>query len=275
MSKPTNTTTPSHILVLILTLSITLSLLLLVLVLTPSSIVSINYSPICPQSSSIPQTHDHSPQNDHAHNNEIIHRPFNEDPDLERITPDATHPNLDWETLLIPPTGGTILAKTTANTIPDAETVVDGEVYGISMYNQLHCLLVIRGLVFPETSQKKVNSTSESRLHGGGHEHGDRAHWAHCFDYIAQAIICAADDAIEQPIIENGVKTHNIDGIGAVHQCRDARVLWEASSTTWENPLDMSSWKGEGVRSFLGDKFRGKVDPHDMSPLYSLGVEDP
>ena len=87
-------------------------------------------------------------------------------------SPHDTHRS--WESLLLPENGGILKVRTDNNTITD---------YGISMFHQLHCLTVLRGLIFPETSQHHGASTSPSH---SGDEHEDAVHWAHCFDYIAQ-----------------------------------------------------------------------------------------
>ena len=89
------------------------------------------------------------------------------------LTPSSTT-STPWESLLLPPNGGMLKVRTRNNTITD---------YGISMFHQLHCLTVLRGLIFPETSQHHGLSTSPSH---SGDDHEDAVHWAHCFDYIAQ-----------------------------------------------------------------------------------------
>ncbi|GKZ33771.1 hypothetical protein AbraIFM66950_003806 [Aspergillus brasiliensis] len=140
-----------------------------------------------------------------------------------------------WESLLLPENGGILKVRTDNHTITD---------YGISMFHQLHCLTVLRGLIFPETSQHHGASTSPS--HSGNH-HEDAVHWAHCFDYIAQAIICAADDTIEPPhsaINEDGKRILVIDGIGHRHQCRDPEPLWRAVRESGTNAVKLSQVKG-------------------------------
>ncbi|GLA20352.1 hypothetical protein AnigIFM62618_008925 [Aspergillus niger] len=136
-----------------------------------------------------------------------------------------------WESLLLPQNGGILKVRTDNNTITD---------YGISMFHQLHCLTVLRGLIFPESSQHHGASTSPSH---SGDDHEDAVHWAHCFDYIAQAIICAADDTIEPPhpaINKDGNRILVIDGIGHTHQCRDPEPLWRAIRDSGSNPVDLS-----------------------------------
>ncbi|CAK96506.1 hypothetical protein AlacWU_09767 [Aspergillus niger] len=139
-----------------------------------------------------------------------------------------------WESLLLPQNGGILKVRTDNNTITD---------YGISMFHQLHCLTVLRGLIFPESSQHHGASTSPSH---SGDDHEDAVHWAHCFDYIAQAIICAADDTIEPPhpaINKDGNRILVIDGIGHTHQCRDPEPLWRAIGDSGSNPVDLSQVK--------------------------------
>ncbi|RAK89401.1 hypothetical protein BO79DRAFT_264969 [Aspergillus costaricaensis CBS 115574] len=155
-------------------------------------------------------------------------------------SPHDTHRS--WESLLLPENGGILKVRTDNNTITD---------YGISMFHQLHCLTVLRGLIFPETSQHHGASTSPSH---SGDEHEDAVHWAHCFDYIAQfentndekSIICAADGTIEPPhsaINRDGNRILVIDGIGHAHQCRDPESLWRAVRDSGSNPVNLSEVK--------------------------------
>ncbi|PWY91614.1 hypothetical protein BO94DRAFT_564929 [Aspergillus sclerotioniger CBS 115572] len=149
-------------------------------------------------------------------------------------TTPTSSPNTTW-TSLLPPNGGTLKVHTPNNTITS---------YGISMFHQLHCLTVLRGLIFPETSQHHSPSHS-------GDDHEDRVHWAHCFDYIAQGIICAADDTIEVPHLalnKDGKRVWIIDGMGQTHRCRDSGVLWGVVSGSEERPVD-----GEKVKGSVGE----------------------
>ena len=99
--------------------------------------------------------------------------------------PDKSHQT--WEEILMPPSGGGILALHPP-TGGEADQEEDNTIisYGISMFHQLHCLIALRGVIFPETSHKHHNSTSKA--HSGDHGQ-DRWHWAHCFDYIAQVFL--------------------------------------------------------------------------------------
>ena len=58
-------------------------------------------------------------------------------------------------------------------------------------------------------------------------------HARHCIEYLRQAIICAADGALEP----GNVTTRHIGGDGAVHECRDydGLVRW----TEGRSPADV------------------------------------
>ena len=55
------------------------------------------------------------------------------------------------------------------------------------------------------------------------------AHLLHCFDYLRQGIMCAADSTLEAVDVD-GTST---DGWGSVHECRnfDALFEWAESNT--------------------------------------------
>ncbi|KAJ9228939.1 hypothetical protein DTO169E5_9028 [Paecilomyces variotii] len=168
-----------------------------------------------------------------------------------------------WESLLLPPNGGLLRVKQGNGTTAQ---------YGLSMFHQLHCLIVLRGLLFPGTSQNHEHSTSPSNT---GKPHQDSVHWAHCLDYIAQGILCAADDTIEPPRRvknEHGEHTVVVDGVGHTHQCRDPVSLWQAVMNSETHPIDLSELrKGEGLRSFLGDNnIKPVVDLHELPVPYHL-----
>ncbi|RAK99261.1 uncharacterized protein BO80DRAFT_446550 [Aspergillus ibericus CBS 121593] len=171
-----------------------------------------------------------------------ITRKFHSLTPLLGVHPDTSQsPSADisWESLLLPQNGGMLRVQTSNDTVTD---------YGISMFHQLHCLTVLRGLIFPGTSQHHGASTSPSH---SGDAHEDAVHWAHCFDYIAQAIICAADDTIEPPhsvIDKDGKSVLVIDGIGHTHQCRDPEPLWRAVLDSGTHAVSVSD-----VKATVGD----------------------
>jgi Mycotoxin biosynthesis protein UstYa len=88
---------------------------------------------------------------------------------IRLLEKDSGHPNTTFESLLLPRNGGFLKVRMS----DDPEIVTD---YGISMFHQLHCLAVLRELVF------SGNFTSQA----GHHAREERVHWAHCFDYLAQ-----------------------------------------------------------------------------------------
>ena len=110
------------------------------------------------------------------HHDRSFVRTYHEDPILTKTTLDSlSQPS--WETYLLPRHGGGQIF----NAKPGSDKIIDH--YGISMFHQLHCLIMLRGVLFPETSQRSENSSTVPHR---GDKESDEAHWAHCFDYIAQ-----------------------------------------------------------------------------------------
>ncbi|GIZ48091.1 hypothetical protein CKM354_001116400 [Cercospora kikuchii] len=85
----------------------------------------------------------------------------------------------------------------------------------IGMFHSLHCLGMMRRAM--------------QRAHYGGHigiDQTEAPHFAHCFWYLRQAILCNADGTIELPRYNNGtLGTENISGVTDVRQCRSADKL--------------------------------------------------
>lgn len=52
-------------------------------------------------------------------------------------------------------------------------------------------------------------------------------HIAHCYDYLRQAVMCAADTALEGRRDNLSLKASETDGWGTTHQCRNWGVLKE------------------------------------------------
>ena len=55
-----------------------------------------------------------------------------------------------------------------------------------------------------------------------GHTEASR-HTMHCFAYLRQSIMCAADTALEPYKAEH----NGVDGYGSPHQCRDYNAVYE------------------------------------------------
>ncbi|KAE8352699.1 hypothetical protein BDV28DRAFT_165358 [Aspergillus coremiiformis] len=186
-----------------------------------------------------------------------LSRTFRPISSLETISHPSGHSSnngvddISWESLLLPQNGGLLRVRTSNDTVTD---------HGVSMFHQLHCLIVIRDLIFPEPSRGNRNSTSPSHI---GHPKSDAIHWAHCFDYIAQGIICAADDTIEPPhhvLNREGRKVRIIDGVGHTHACRDPTSLWRAVQNSELHPIDMSILKDSVRASSLNTRDCEMVD---------------
>ncbi|KAL8785420.1 MAG: hypothetical protein Q9195_008655 [Heterodermia aff. obscurata] len=85
------------------------------------------------------------------------------------------------------------------------------EAVGVSIFHQLHCLNLLRHLYYAaEVEPALAAKSKESEKHS-------RRHARHCFDYLRQALICAADSTIEP----GNVTTKYVSGSGVVHECRD------------------------------------------------------
>jgi Mycotoxin biosynthesis protein UstYa len=91
----------------------------------------------------------------------------------------------------------------------------DTEIFSISMYHQLHCLAMIRHAYY--------HPLDAHMHHGGRSDAAQRAaHLDHCFDYLRQAITCAADMTVEWAKVEYDGTRRQVDGWGIPHwQCRD------------------------------------------------------
>lgn len=80
--------------------------------------------------------------------------------------------------------------------------------FGVSMWHQLHCLSHIRAVL--------VNGDDGSD------------HTEHCFHYLRQGILCAADTTLEHGTsmkLANGDKVAT--GYGTVHTCRDWQQVYD------------------------------------------------
>lgn len=78
-------------------------------------------------------------------------------------------------------------------------------------------------------AQIKQSHETEDRTHT--HD-AHNAHLLHCFDYLRQGIMCAADSTLELVDVD-GTST---DGWGSTHECRDFDALfeWAESNTLGE-----------------------------------------
>ncbi|KAI1456422.1 hypothetical protein F4805DRAFT_231276 [Annulohypoxylon moriforme] len=93
--------------------------------------------------------------------------------------------------------------------------------FAVAAFHQLHCLFLIYA-DFRHALNGDLAADAHS-LHG--------SHSLHCFDYLRESIICAADSALEPFLspFDGGTQGNGVDGFGSVHQCRDFKQLFEWS----------------------------------------------
>ncbi|KAI1258773.1 hypothetical protein F5Y18DRAFT_327458 [Xylariaceae sp. FL1019] len=87
--------------------------------------------------------------------------------------------------------------------------------YCVSAFHQLHCLDMLRRGYYSAAGSSSNGAVER-------HSHADQpVHMQHCFDYIRQALMCAADATLE----ERDETISGVKGWGTTHQCRDFEAL--------------------------------------------------
>ncbi|KAF2797054.1 hypothetical protein K505DRAFT_236403 [Melanomma pulvis-pyrius CBS 109.77] len=136
-------------------------------------------------------------------------------------------------------------AEWSAMSPPGGGFVVLGEphsAFGVSMWHQMHCLNHIRAALVDGDD-------------GSGYT-------AHCFHYLRQGILCAADTTLEED--GSGLKLAKGDmgaiGRGAVHTCRDWRQVhdWMESRHGEWTPEMLEMVQEAGGRGGLGNMSMGR-----------------
>ncbi|PVI04001.1 hypothetical protein DM02DRAFT_509446, partial [Periconia macrospinosa] len=86
----------------------------------------------------------------------------------------------------------------------------------VAGFHQLHCLY----LIYADFRRALSGDIQESDMHT-----------LHCFDYLRESIICAADSELEpfRSPFDGGTGGDGIDGFGSLHQCRDFKQLFQWS----------------------------------------------
>ncbi|PVH96853.1 hypothetical protein DM02DRAFT_658853 [Periconia macrospinosa] len=118
--------------------------------------------------------------------------------------PPSQDSNAAWENL-IPPGRGFVR-------IVNEDSGEEGQ-YCVSVFHQLHCLDMLRRGYYAATARPPPRPSHAL----------PSAHMQHCFDYIRQALICAADQTLEER--DNSVG--GVKGWGTTHQCRNFEALKE------------------------------------------------
>lgn len=88
------------------------------------------------------------------------------------------------------------------------------EVFTIAVFHEMHCLMHMTAYMDKLVMQirNKEWTIDESRL----------AHNDHCFNYLLNALMCAADTTLEgQSQADMFKNVPGTDGTGAVHNCRN------------------------------------------------------
>lgn len=121
-----------------------------------------------------------------------------------------------------------------------------GELYGISMFHQIHCLVSLNPNilvpsadgaqaairhVFWQLMDGKLDPVEFEASDGDTtspnyvpHDHG-LWHIKHCFNYVRHGLQCAGDTTIEIPTLFNG---HTVFlGWNTTHQCRNYETVWD------------------------------------------------
>lgn len=81
-------------------------------------------------------------------------------------------------------------------------------------------------------------------------------HLDHCFQYLQQGILCAADTTIEPSFVSTtatGGRIHLIDGNRVAHQCRKLDGLYKGIAESLESPivLERKLKKGDKLDEIL------------------------
>ncbi|KAL4874453.1 hypothetical protein BJY04DRAFT_225016 [Aspergillus karnatakaensis] len=295
-SKP-STTSSIHITILSITTLLILTILLLIIgpsgILTDSSTstaCTCTYPPIhLDTSTSTLQIQPPTPQKPSILNTALYDgthlRQYKKAPQLTATNITSQIPST-WEGLLSPPrvAGGILITQESLEGSKfDAHPEIRGEESGpsgfrqvVAMMHQLHCLITIRGFIYPENNNVEHGKSSSK----------DKSvrHLSHCFEYLAQALICHADDTMEAPYkkLSDGKAFWTVDGEGAVHQCRDPRPILEMAMRSREHPMNLSAWNdGIGVREYFTEELKRTGFKHlaEMDEVFMWGflgrVPDP
>lgn len=99
--------------------------------------------------------------------------------------------------------------------------------FAVSMFHQLHCLRVIRWAL------------------SGHYEAYARGHVQHCLNYLRQQILCSPDLTLEPADILT--RDHNIERTGAIHVCKDWRVLYGDLEVNYEEWVAFKKDHGEEI----------------------------
>ncbi|MCJ1357380.1 MAG: hypothetical protein MMC33_007376 [Icmadophila ericetorum] len=131
--------------------------------------------------------------------------------------------NLAWDSLMPPGHGRVMIPNPWEYGLEQSgqPTHPDVDEYGVSVFHQLHCLGVLR-LGWHALQADLDASIQPKPIHLG------RRAAVHCFDFLRQSLMCAADTTIE-PIRRFGPQGQILQahGWGVEHVCRDWDGVWD------------------------------------------------
>ncbi|KAK5736621.1 hypothetical protein LTR17_007278 [Elasticomyces elasticus] len=153
------------------------------------------------------------------------------------LSPESNHM---WHSLIPPPDTGFVAVQNPRQYshlgpgLPSPSNKPGEEIYGVSLFHQLHCVMHIRHHLWSlEQAATDNNATALHDLAKGND------HINHCFDFVRQALMCNADLTLEWPrSIQDEGKTGFVDGNNIPHQCKDWTEIYKWAS---RNAADVKS----------------------------------
>ncbi|KAF9562256.1 hypothetical protein CPC08DRAFT_382837 [Agrocybe pediades] len=92
----------------------------------------------------------------------------------------------------------------------------DKRLFAVAMFHELHCLRTIRGVI-----EHGWNSITKERQN----------HILHCFNYLRQYVLCAADVTLEPGDFTK--RNFTTERVGATHTCVDWQPAYEMMAEKW------------------------------------------
>ncbi|KAK4892447.1 hypothetical protein LTR27_009103 [Elasticomyces elasticus] len=115
--------------------------------------------------------------------------------------------------------------------LPSPSNKPGEEIYGVSLFHQLHCVMHIRHHLWSLENAANTQNTTSLRDLAKGNDHIN-----HCFDFVRQALMCNADLTLEWPrSIQDEGKTGFVDGNNIPHQCKSWTEIYNWASRNAAN----------------------------------------
>ncbi|KAK3075454.1 hypothetical protein LTR53_001239 [Teratosphaeriaceae sp. CCFEE 6253] len=158
----------------------------------------------------------------------IVPKTLNQDNRYAVISsPESDH---IWHSLIPSPGTGFVTIQD-ARKYPHLQPGMPGdkpneEVYGVSLFHQLHCVIHIRHHMWALEKAAKTHDDAavQSMAKANGHIN-------HCFDFIRQALMCNADLTLEWPeSAKDKDGTGRVDGNHIPHQCKNWGTIFDWAS---------------------------------------------